>query len=256
MARDIRLNHEWLKRGKSTLLITIGESWTWGDSLGHLRLEKVYGRQLADLLDSDWLNIAKCGESNLWIADHYAEVCELIPDWEYRDVKIVLTLTEIGREFNGDRDHDRVYTELLAEVKTFDQFLDTLSNLITQRIQPYLSLYPTWIGTNFIDSNYSLPVVEHSWIDLIATATEQKKPQDRTLVVGSWVYERFDAVFDFTPTIERSAWRQSLLNHMDRAAQVTDLLLASKFNYKKATKHPTPQGHELWANYLYQKITS
>lgn len=256
MERDIQPNYEWLKRNKPTLLITIGESWTWGDSLGNQRLQTVYGRQLADLLDSDWLNIAKCGESNLWIADHYAEVCKLIPNWGYKDVKIVLTLTEVGREFNGDRDHNRVYTKLLAEVKTFDQFLDILSDLITQHIQPYLSRYPTWIGTNFIDSNYRMPVIEHSWLGLIADATGQKKPRDRTLVVGSWVYERFDAVFEFNPTIERSAWRQSLLSHMDRASQVTDLLLSSKFNYKKASKHPTPEGHRLWANYLYQKITS
>jgi len=256
LERNIQSNYEWLKRGKPSLLITIGESWTWGDSLGDQRLEKVYGRQLADRLDTDWLNIARCGESNLWIADHYADVCDQIPTWEYTDVKIVLTLTEIGREFNGDRDHERVYTELLSGVETFDQFLDTLSELVAQRIRPGLNQYPTWIGTNFIDSNYNLPLVDCTWLDLIADATGQKKHQDRTLVVGSWVYERFDAVFEFNPTIERSAWRKSILNHMDRSSYVTELLMASSLNYKRATKHPTPQGHQLWADYLYQKITS
>ena len=28
----------------------------------------------------------------------------------------------------------------------------------------------------------------------------------------------------------------------------------SKFNYKKASKHPTPAGHKLWANYLYTAL--
>ena len=249
-------NYEWFNRGKSRLLITIGESWTWGDSLGNQRLEKVYGRQLADHLDADWLNIACCGESNLWIADHYTHVCDQIPAWDYRQVDIVLTLTEIGREFNGDRDQNRVYTDLLSSVNTFDQFLDTLSELIAQRIRPGLDRYPTWIGTNFIDSNYNLPLVEHSWLDLITDATGQKKHQDRTLVVGSWVYERFDAIFEFIPTIDRSAWRESILNHMDRSSHVTKMLMASPLNYKQASKHPTPEGHQLWANYLYQKITS
>jgi hypothetical protein len=192
----------------------------------------------------------------LWIADHYADVCEQISAWDYTDVKIVLTLTEIGREFNGDRDQERVYTNLLRNVKTFDQFLDTLSELIARRIRPGLDQYPTWIGTNFIDSNYNLPVVEHSWLDLIATSTGQKKHQDRTLVVGSWVYERFDAVFEFNPTIERSAWRNSVLKHMDRSSHTTELLMASSLNYKRASKHPTPEGHRLWADYLYKKITS
>ena len=256
MERNIQSNYEWLKRGKTTLLITIGESWTWGDSLGSLRLEQVYGRQLADQLDSDWLNIARRGESNLWIADHYEDVCDQIHAWHYTDVKIVLTLTEIGREFNGDRDHKRVYTELLSNVQTFDQFLDTLSELVAERIRPNLCRYPTWIGTNFIDNNYNLPVLERSWLDLIAEATAQKKHQDRTLVVASWVYERFDAVFDFNPTIERSTWRESILKHMDRSSHTTELLMASSLNYKQASKHPTPQGHRLWADYLYQQIVS
>jgi hypothetical protein len=183
-------------------------------------------------------------------------VCDQIPTWDYKHVDIVLTLTEIGREFNGNRDQKRVYTELLKDVKTFDQFLDTLSELIAQRIRPGLDRYPTWIGTNFIDSNYNLPLVDRSWLDLIADATKQKKHQDRTLVVGSWVYERFDAVFEFNPTIERSAWRNSVLKHMDRASHTTELLMASSLNYKQASKHPTPEGHKLWADYLYQKIIS
>ena len=256
MERNIQSNYEWIQRGKPRLLITIGESWTWGDSLGEQRLGKVYGCQLANRLDADWLNIACCGESNLWIADHYVDVCDQIPTWDYKHVDIVLTLTEIGREFNGNRDQKRVYTELLKDVKTFDQFLDTLSELIAQRIRPGLDRYPTWIGTNFIDSNYNLPLVDRSWLDLIADSTKQKKHQDRTLVVGSWVYERFDAVFEFNPTIERSAWRNSVLKHMDRASHTTELLMASSLNYKQASKHPTPEGHKLWADYLYQKIIS
>lgn len=256
MTAELESNCEWLRRDKSRLLVTIGESWTWGDSLGTQRLEKVYGRQLADQLDADWLNVAKCGESNLWIADHYAMVCDAIPAYNYQDVDIVLTMTEIGREFNGDRDGQRVYTQLLAGVETFDEFLDTLSELVAQQIRLYLDRYPTWIGTNFVDSNYSLPMVEHSWLDLIAKATGQKKPQSRTLVVGSWVFQRFLAAFEFNPTIDYSAWRISMLSHMDQASEITDLLMASELNYKLASKHPTPAGHQLWADHLYKKITS
>ena len=56
--------------GKDKLLITIGESWTWGDSLedhGYNRLDCVWGNKLSTMLDTDWINIARKGASNLWI---------------------------------------------------------------------------------------------------------------------------------------------------------------------------------------------
>jgi hypothetical protein len=154
---------DWVRQGSDRLLVTIGESWTWGDSLGEKRLESVYGRQLANMLGADWCNVAECGQSNLWIANKLAWVSEQLPAWGYSDVDIVLTMTEVGREFNGDLDADRVYTELFKSVKTFDQFLDQLSELVSEQIAPYLSKHRVWIGTNFINSNYpNLPVLEKS----------------------------------------------------------------------------------------------
>lgn len=246
---------EWFVGTSSRLLVTIGESWTWGDSLGERRLQSVFGRQLADMLSADWCNIAKCGESNLWIATQLENLT--VPE-HYKQVDIVLTMTELGREFNGDLDHDRVYTDLLQDIKTFDEFLDRLSELISQKLRPLKQKYRIWIGTNFIDSNYpkDLQVLPLSWLDLIAKETQQIKNQERCLVVGSWVYERFDAVFDFCPTIDRGSWRLSLIEHMSRAQQTTELLRLSPLNYKKASMHPTHAGHTLWAQYLYKAITS
>jgi len=42
--------------------------------------------------------------------------------------------------------------------------------------------------------------------------------------------------------------------HMDVAKIRTNFLLDSKFNYKKASKHPTPEGHTFWAKYLYNSL--
>lgn len=38
------------------------------------------------------------------------------------------------------------------------------------------------------------------------------------------------------------------------AARGIDFLNKSVYNYKKASKHPTPEGHALWADYLYNYI--
>ena len=54
--------------GKNNLLITVGDSWTWGDSLGDLsiryRSDHVYGKYLREYLDSDWINYGYCGGGN------------------------------------------------------------------------------------------------------------------------------------------------------------------------------------------------
>lgn len=257
MATNIRPDYEWLKRDRQRLLITIGESWTWGNNLGSARLDNVFGKQLADRLDADWLNIAECGQSNLWIVDHYIEVIDLISDWKYQHVDIVLTMTEVGREFNGDRDHTRVYTDLLSDIKTFDEFLDLLSEFNANAMRKFLGQYSTWIGTNFVQSNYTnLPVLDKSWIDLIVEYNKQPKPLNRTLVVGSWVYDRFEAVFDFVPALDRVEWKRSVLDHMAKSAHTSRLLATSKLNIQKGAKHPTAIGHKIWADYLYQKITA
>ena len=54
--------------GKSTLLVTIGDSWTWGDGIDN-RVNNVYGRRLSNMLNSDWINIAWPGTANNWIAN-------------------------------------------------------------------------------------------------------------------------------------------------------------------------------------------
>ena len=50
------------------LIITIGDSWTWGDSLGDCsvpyRSKHVYGRYLADDRHMNWVNWGWCGCSN------------------------------------------------------------------------------------------------------------------------------------------------------------------------------------------------
>lgn len=79
-----------LERGKKTLVISLGDSWTFGDSLGeiintnvddyHARHTQCYGRIIADMLDADWYNFGICGGGNSailnvasdWLLTHHA----------------------------------------------------------------------------------------------------------------------------------------------------------------------------------------
>jgi len=259
---------DWIKQDRKKLVVTVGESWTWGDSLGktqhnvfddkEFRLSNVYGRRLAETLQADFLNIAKPGESNLWIAKHYAMFVNEIDQFDYDEILVVLTMTEVGREFEGDLDHDRDYMSDLTDIVNLKDFLNTLSNYVSKEIQSVKQdKIKLLIGTNFIDSNYTtdLQVLEKSWVDVIANRL-QVSVQKPCYVVNSWVFDRFHQLLNFTQNYQRVDFLKDLQQHMEIAIQVADFLMQSNLNYKKASKHPTPEGHQLWADYLYQSLSN
>ena len=60
-----------LDRGKDTLLLTVGDSWTWGDSMvpdsQEYRQNHIWGKHLSDHLNCDWINYAFKGGGNNYI---------------------------------------------------------------------------------------------------------------------------------------------------------------------------------------------
>ena len=236
-----------------TLLITIGESWTWGDSLdehGHERLKNVYGYHLSDMLNADWQNIAFCGASNGWMAQQYNNFVN--KNYDYKNVIIICTLTEVGREFNApDLDNNRDYISDLETARTFKDVQNLQSRWLETQFQP--TTYTTLFGTNFVDSNYSnLNVLDKSWIEVIGDHIGVKPPRE-VYTVGSWVFEKLSQATEFKK-FDREVWLKSTMQEMDKARQVTRWLDQSPLNYERASKHPTPEGHRLWAEYLYKHI--
>ena len=257
---------DFVKQQRNKLLVTIGESWTWGDSLGKtqhriyddkkFRLTNVYGGQLAEMMHADFLNIAEPGQTNLWITKHFKMFVDNIAEFQYDEIIVVLSMTEIGREFEGDLDKDRDYMSDLNHVTNLNQFLSMLTNYIYQDIVAVdKSNIKLLVGTNFVDSNYpqELNVLDQTWVDRIADELQQ--PLIRPCyVVGSWVFDRFNQLLAFAPNYSRQDFINDMLTHMEIAQARTNFLMQSDLNYKKASKHPTPRGHHLWAEYLYSQL--
>lgn len=257
---------DFVKKSSDLLLVTIGESWTWGDSLQSVwsagiddkefRLSNVYGGQLSSKLNSDFLNIAIPGESNLWIANKIDYLIDNIDSFNYKNIIIILTLTEVGREFNGNLDNDVDYIEELKSIKSFNDFLQMLSCKIAGKIRKHLSKNKILIGTNFVDSNYpdDFPILNRTWVDLISEYTKIPMNSSDCYTVQSWVFERFSDIKEFVPSLYNNNFKQDMIDGMHKANLRTQLLLDSPLNYKKASKHPTPEGHALWSDYLYSQI--
>jgi hypothetical protein len=119
--------------GSDSLLITVGDSWTWGDSLGRTnrdfddhdhRVNHIYGAHLSTMLGCDFINIGIPGGSNLYILDFLSSVLRKMKK-TYKKQHIIFTLTESGRELkNNLLDQQSTYLSLAGkDWPGFDQLI-------------------------------------------------------------------------------------------------------------------------------------
>ena len=90
---------------KDTLVVCVGESWTWGWDLDD-RSNEIYGRLLSNYFDADWINIAGVGYSNTWILDFANFISYKLKQSEYHKIIFVITMTENGRDLSTAAHHD------------------------------------------------------------------------------------------------------------------------------------------------------
>lgn len=115
--------HE-VDRNSDTLVIALGDSWTWGDRLGRTTLKfddrlyrtaHNYGAVIANTLECDLINLGFPGQSNFHIMNMFMEIFPTITR-SYKKCHVLFTLTEPGREipymFQNQREH---YNELRGE---------------------------------------------------------------------------------------------------------------------------------------------
>lgn len=149
-------------RHSDRLLICVGDSWTWGDSLGRTnyyfddvehRTTHVYGSVLSQMLDSDFINIGLPGDSNLTILSYLQTTINSVVK-KYQRIDVVFTLTETGRElasgFLKQRDHYTqvwqgpdwpTFDDIITGEPNLDQVFDEIQGLeFEHHLKLYLSL--------------------------------------------------------------------------------------------------------------------
>lgn len=239
-----------VKFNSNKLLITIGESWTWGDSLDpQTRLQSIYGKHLSDMLQLDWLNIARKGASNFWIFYQIADLIRYgkIP---YDELLIVFCCTEAGREFNENWAwHEFNPTKNLPRFNNFDQCIMQYNCKLIDYLKIQLArLSPkseVIISHNFCNSSFwqhDLPQIQDNWVKINAVYNKQSVPFDVPTVAN------FEYFRKYCTDIER------IVDLQTQAIELVDFLVASPLHHKQASKHPTVESHRLWAEHLHSQI--
>jgi hypothetical protein len=247
---DPSICHCEVKFKSNKLLITIGESWTWGDSLDpQTRLQSIYGKHLSEMLQLDWLNIARKGASNFWI---FYQISELIryDKIPYDELLIVFCCTETGREFDENWAwYEFDPTKNLPSFDSVDQciikynskLMDYLKNQLSQ-LNPKVEVV---ISHNFCNSSFwqhDFFQVQDNWVKINAMYNKQSVSFNVPTIAKLQYFKKY------CKDIER------IVDLQTQAIELVDFLDKSPLHHKKATKHPTSKSHRLWAEHLHSKI--
>jgi hypothetical protein len=283
------------------LTITVGDSWTWGDSLGKAisnhdtnayRLNHIYGRLLAQYLKSDFINIGIPGGSNLYILTYLKKVLASLSK-TYNKTYIVFTLTESGRELNNgflqQREHYNAwageswpsYESILAQEASAEQLQIVFNEINNTHFEHVVGLYLSLRkATNLIDLftfyeiytvncirkiapnailarnfttilNRNLFDIRERWTDVIATNGNLTPYPDDVFVMSKI---GLDPLIVFCQHLEKNQFKNKWVDVLAEANNGVNWLHSSPYNGKTATKHPLEQGHQWWAEHLYNYI--
>jgi hypothetical protein len=241
-------------RNSNRLLVTIGDSWTYGSNLKH-KDTQVYGYILSEQLESDWLNLSIPATGNFFQATVAEELGAIIPRLNYKCIDVVCTFTGVGRWFNTEHDVHIKYREWFDEHITkpqdFDQLLYMLNEQCVTRIQKALNqpLVNLYFATNFVDALAfeSLPtkqILQLPWYKVMGL-------EDNLSVYTCLYYDRLSTATEFLDKNKQDWFKEWFLQIADITYKRYDLLSdAAKFE----NLHPLANGHLQWADYVKAQI--
>jgi hypothetical protein len=257
-----RGSYDLVESGKSRLLVTIGDSWTYGWRLNEEfandpeqgRITHCYGYLLAKHYGADSLNWSIPAINNLWMVDKYRTLIDLADNLDYDEILVFITLTEYGREiyteFDSDPELNTMYSQCNRPTDLARALSTYLSARLLQHSHPKIQLR---LGLNYVNNLYSQDLatkfISPSWIECLTG----EQFTDECLVVGSWVVEKYNLL---SKQINQSAdpivCKEEVLGMVDSAQKRLNMIFSSPYNYKVGYGHPNTKGHQIWANYLIQ----
>lgn len=255
---------------RDTLLITVGDSWTWGDHLGRIdwetatddpvRLTQIYGRLLANSLDADWVNLARPGCSNYWMLEQLQNVHAhlLRVKDRYKKIHVIVTLTEDLREATYSRRIrvDGLYQGLWTRSIGVTDFLVQVEHHLLRNLETYFNQLPfvtAHVQRAFTDvwpANTSPLLLEKSWCDVIQDHVKFDNYQRPVPFIGQMSINPLTDKY----IVQNPERKAEFLNIMDLVETRWNFLGDSEYNLKGSTYHPNPAGHALWADYLFAQL--
>lgn len=256
---------------REQLVITVGDSWTWGDHLGSIdwnqsiddpdRLKQVFGKLTATMLNADWVNLAMPGCSNYWMLNKLNLLKNDLHrlKHQYRRIDIVITLTEDFREAENRFEMEQLgtaYDYFWAKSKSLAGFLINVEDFLFFNIEhfantiPFVNVYVSRAFTDTWPQNNSRLLLDKTWCDVIQDHSQSLYYVKGVPFIGQLSIDPLTEMY-----IKDDANRkEEFLEIMSLVSTRWEFLGNSIYNLKGSTCHPNPVGHELWARYISSKL--
>ena len=257
---NLPVYHQWYfeqVQDRDNLLITVGDSWTWGDSLPlDQRTQLIYGAVMAQSLDRDFVNLAICAASNIEMHDRLVKFLPKVID-HYKHITVILTLTENGREIL----FDPVWTDKTQRPNSLLAFQIDYERVMFETFRETLAQWPMIefkIARNFTYTHdENLPIlsrylVHNTWVDILAQSQNMLDYPTNLRLLSQMAMTPMIAHFKRLKIYD--TLRPEFFDTFMSMEEAIEWLDRSSLNSNQATRHPNELGHRLWANYLLQQI--
>ena len=139
--------NDFVSRNSDTLLVTVGDSWTWGASLNpNKRKNQVWGNVVSEMIGADWLNLAQPGQSNQWMANRCRELYNISAELEYKKIVVVVVFTGAARSLDQNFDYIHWF-----ENNSIHDFLPMLNTKAVRTITNKPSNVELYLSSNMVD---------------------------------------------------------------------------------------------------------
>lgn len=263
--------YDFVNRNSDTLLITIGDSWTWGADLTKVkfngchidklsddqyRLLTVFGGVLSNKLGSDFLNLGESGSGNYYILEKLKELENIVKDLEYQRIIVICILTEVARDFDSSYDRKVNYYKWLTDNTNYNQLLEFINSNISRQIVDLDLPVELYFSTNFVDP-IGFDCLQDKFLSQTWLQTWCKHKNldytDTCYLVSPWVFEKLENIFTINPKLDRIKYLEWSTQALELANKRAALCKKDNVNFGQLL-HPLAEGHQIWAEYIYDSI--
>lgn len=268
--------YDYVDRGSDTLLVTIGDSWTWGAGIdggikdaetmtkqeNTFRVNNLYGNIISRDRDWNWLNLGIYSAGNQWIANKVFELRALEPLLKFKKIVVMCVLTSVGRWFYTWQDSLVDYKKFFRENKMlhhddYEKFFVDLNRRVIEQIKMLTNSTDTMrllVGSNAVDhcgfdALDREEIIDKPWYQLLSRTTLKGISVDLDSIKYLQNIEHFLETSD-----EKFVFKQWMMQKIDEAEKQNAMLTTMDTVGRVDKAHTTHIGHKRWADYILGEV--
>jgi hypothetical protein len=254
---------------QSLTLVTIGDSFTWGDELGqaqhHLGIDDLehrerhmFGRLLQQKLNSNFVQSAMPGVGNSWMLQECNKLLSrLTPITD--QIVVVITFSELARELHNVADVatnpvNQIYIDAVRAEQPLQKTFEQVEQYYWRQLARVQERYPK--ATILASFGFTHPVTScdfltaQTWPDVVYQHFGiDNYTKSSMLYLGC---RCFGNVIDYCNASAKV--KQEFIDYTAITEQSRNQMKAT--GAYGPTHHPLELAHQLWADYLYEEINN